>query len=173
MPIVSVQMFPGRTTVMKEFLGRAIVDAVSEIAGPPRENVQVLFRDVPTEEWAIGPTLVSSRPALPPPDYVPALVSVSRVTLKDGKRADYIAWRRDSLFPFLASQQGFLSSTLLSTDDANEFFVVEKWTSPEALERHAAEARTAELRSEESELVSVSVDGGVAGRVIDVFRGRG
>jgi len=51
------------TTVMKEFLGRAIVDAVSEIAGRPRENVQVLFLRCPTDEWAIGPTLVSSRPA--------------------------------------------------------------------------------------------------------------
>ena len=67
MPIVRVEMFRGRTTVMKEFLGRAIVDAVSEIAGPPRENVQVLFSDVGTDEWAIGPTLVANRPAAPAP----------------------------------------------------------------------------------------------------------
>ena len=85
MPIVRVEMFRGRTTVMKEFLGRAIVDAVSEIAGPPRENVQVVFSDVGTDEWAIGPTLVSSRPPAPAPAYVPAVVVVESVALKAGK----------------------------------------------------------------------------------------
>lgn len=173
MPIVHVEMFPGRTTVMKEFLGRAISDAISEIAGPPRENVQVVFRDVPTDEWSIGPTLVSSRPAAAPPEYVPALVTVSRLTLGDGVRDDYVAWRRESLFPFLASQQGFLSSTLLATGTADEYLVVEKWTAPDARELSAAEPRAAELREEESRFLASPAAEERAGRVIDVFRGRG
>lgn len=173
MPIVHLEMFPGRTAVMKEFLGRAISDAISEIAGPPRENVQVVFRDVPTDEWSIGPTLVSSRPAGAPPEYVPALVALSRVALRDGVREEWLAWRRDALFPFLASQQGFLSSTLLATDDASAFLVVEKWVSPEARERSAAQPQAAELRDAESAFLAAAPAEERAGRVIDVFRGRG
>jgi len=163
-------MFPGRTTVMKEFLGRAIVDAVSEIAGPPRQNVQVLFSDVPTDEWAIGPTLVSSRPAPPVPEYVPALLVVERVALKRSKSGDYLPWRRDAVLPFLATQQGFLSSMLLSADGGG-YVVVDKWTSPEAREKSSSNERSAELRAESEQLVeSTSED--VTGRVIDVFRDR-
>ncbi len=163
-------MFRGRTTVMKEFLGRAIVDAVSEIAGPPRENVQVLFSDVPTDEWAIGPTLVSSRPAAPAPKYVPAMIAVERVTLKPGRSNDYLIWRRDAVLPFLATQQGFLSLTLLS-GDADAYVVVEKWTCPEAREKSFADERGAELRAEAAQFVeSTSED--LTGRVVDVFRGR-
>jgi len=173
MPIVHVEMFPGRTTVMKEFLGRAISDAICEIAGPPRENVQVVFRDVPTDEWSIGPTLVSSRPAAAPPAYVPAVVVVSRLALRGGAREEWLAWRRGSLFPFLASQQGFLSSTLLAGDDADVCFVVEKWVSPEARERSAALPEAAGLREAESAFLATGPAEEQTGRVIDVFRGRG
>ena len=170
MPIVRVEMFRGRTTVMKEFLGRAIVDAVSEIAGPPRENVQVVFSDVGTDEWAIGPTLVSSRPPAPAPKYVPALVVVERVALKAGKATDYLAWRRDAVLPFLAVQPGFLSSTLLGVGD-DAYVVVEKWTTPEAREQSRADERAGALRAEEGQFVeSTSED--LTGRVVDVFRGR-
>ena len=170
MPIVRVEMFRGRTTVMKEFLGRAIVDAVSEIAGPPRENVQVVFSDVGTDEWAIGPTLVSSRPAAPAPHYVPAEVTVERVVLKRGKSAAYLAWRRDAILPFLASRPGFLSSTLLSVETGT-YLIVEKWTSPEARERMSADERAARLRAEQAQLVQSS-SYELPGRVVDVFRGR-
>jgi 4-oxalocrotonate tautomerase len=169
-PIVRVEMFRGRTTVMKEFLGRAIVDAVSEIAGPPRENVQVVFSDIATDEWAIGPTLVSSRPSGPAPKYVPALVAVERVTLKAGQSDEYLAWRRDAVLPFLASQQGFLSSTLLS-GEGGAYVVVEKWTSPEARQKSLAGEQAAELRAQQEQFVgSASED--LTGRVVDVFRGR-
>jgi 4-oxalocrotonate tautomerase len=169
-PIVRVEMFRGRTTVMKEFLGRAIVDAVSEIAGPPRENVQVVFSDIATDEWAIGPTLVSSRPAAPAPKYVPAVVSVERVTVKPGQEEGYLAWRRDSVLPFLASQQGFLTSALLR-GEAGAYVVVEKWTSPEARHRSLAGERAVELRAEQDQFAgSSSVE--LSGRVVDVFRGR-
>ncbi len=170
MPIVRVEMFRGRTTVMKECLGRAIVDAVSEIAGPPRENVQVLFSDVATDEWAIGPTLVSSRPAAPAPKYVPAVVVVERVALKAGKSAEYLAWRRDAVLPFLAAQPGFLSSTLLGTGEGS-YVLVEKWTTPEAREKSGADERASQLQAEEEQFV-VSRTEDVAGRVVDVLRGR-
>lgn len=173
MPIVSVQLFPGRNVVMKEFLARAIVDAISEIAGTTRGAVHVLFEEVPKDEWAIGPGLVSSSHAPPPAEHVPSLVCVERAKLKDGKRADYVAWRRDSVCPFLASQEGFLSSTLLTvTDDVDELVIVDKWTSPEALERSASHPRAAELREEAQQFLHGPAADEFAGRVVDVFHDR-
>ncbi len=170
MPIVRVEMFRGRTTVMKECLGRAIVDAVSEIAGPPRDNVQVVFSDIATDEWAIGPTLVASRPAAPAPKYVPAVVVVTRVALKAGQSAGYLAWRRDAVLPFLAVQPGFLSSTLLGAGE-DAYVEIEKWTTPEARDKSGADERGAQLQAEEGRFVASKAQE-MAGRVVDVFRGR-
>jgi quinol monooxygenase YgiN len=97
-------------------------------------------------------------------------VAVERVTLKAGQSDEYLAWRRDAVLPFLASQQGFLSSTLLS-GEAGAYVVVEKWTSPEARQKSLAGERAAELRAQQEQFVgSASED--LTGRVVDVFRGR-
>jgi 4-oxalocrotonate tautomerase family enzyme len=174
MPIVNVQLFPGRTTVMKEFLSRAIVDAVSEIAGPARDLVYVLFHEVPTSEWAIGPSLVSSQPAGPAPEYVPALITTERVTVKEGHRSEYISWRRESLFPFLATQQGFLASSLAAVPDTkDDFLIIEKWISPHARDEGLSRPEAAELRDQEAQFLAGRADDQLAGRVVDVFRGRG
>jgi 4-oxalocrotonate tautomerase len=170
MPIVRVEMFRGRTTVMKEFLGRAIVDAVSEIAGPPRENVQVVFSDVATDEWAIGPTLVSSRPPAPAVAYAPAVMVVERVALQTGKSKEYLAWRRDAVLAFLATQPGFLSSTLLSVGE-DAYVVVDKWTSEQARDKSLADERAVALGAEEAQFVASRLTE-LTGHVVDVFRGR-
>ena len=170
MPIVRVEMFRGRTTLMKECLGRAIVDAVSEIAGPPRENVQVVFTDVGTDEWAIGPTLVSSRPPAPAPQYVPAVVVVENVVLKVGQSDGYLAWRRNAVLPFLSAQPGFLSSTLVNVGP-DAYVTIDKWTTPEAREKSLADERAAALRGEEAQFAA-STSEDLTGRVVDVFRGR-
>jgi heme-degrading monooxygenase HmoA len=100
-------------------------------------------------------------------------VSAERARLKDGKRDEYVAWRRDSLLPFLASQEGFLSSTLLTeTDGSDAYVVVDKWTSPEAQARYASDPRAAELRDEAQQFLDGKVAGDFAGRVVDVFHGR-
>ena len=107
-------------------------------------------------------------------EHAPALVSAERTRLKDGKHAEYVAWRRDSLLPFLASQEGFLSSTLLAgSDGTDEYVIVDKWTSPEAQERSASDPRAAELRDEAQQFLDGDVAGGFAGRVVDVLHGRG
>lgn len=173
MPIVSVQLFPGRTATMKELLARAIVDAVSELAGPPREAVQAFFVEVTKDDWAIGPTLVSSRAAAPPPAHVPALVSAIRLRPKEGERDAYVAWRRDSLLPFLAAQEGFLSSTLLAADDTgDELLAVYKWVSPEVRERFRSLERAAELHEEEQRFLDGPAVEVLTGRVVDVLHGR-
>jgi 4-oxalocrotonate tautomerase family enzyme len=173
MPIVSVQLFPGRDMVMKEFLGRAIVDAVSEIAGTQREAVHVIFNEVPADEWAIGLGLVANRPSPPPAKHIPANVSVERATLKNGKRSGYVAWRREVVLPFLASQEGFLSSALIGiSDDSPEVVIIEKWTSREARGRCEATPAALAIREAEQEFVDGPASNTIDGHVVDVFHGR-
>jgi 4-oxalocrotonate tautomerase len=173
MPLVRVQLFPGRTDVMKEFLARSINDAVAEIAGTSREGVHVIFEEVPKDAWAIGPRLASSRESAPPSTDVPAHVTIGRVEVQEGKRAAYLAWRRDSVFPFMASHDGFLSSTLLTVpDNPNQFVIINKWTSPEAEQAYLAKPREAELRQEAKGVLTQLFSEALNGRVVDVFHGK-
>ena len=54
MPIVRVEMWPGRTHAQKAELARAITDAVVTIAHTTPEATFVIFEDVPKEDWAQG-----------------------------------------------------------------------------------------------------------------------
>ena len=59
MPIVRVEMWPGRTHAQKAELARAITDAVISIAKTTPEATTVIFEDVAKENWAIGGVLAS------------------------------------------------------------------------------------------------------------------
>ena len=173
MPIVRVELFPGRDAVQKEFLARSIVDAVSEIAGTGREGVHVIFDEVERADWAIGPRLAATREHEPERDAETAFVAVGRVQVKEGKHAEYLDWRRNSVFPFMASHEGFISSTLLAVpDEPNQYVIINKWASPEAQDAYTAKPREAELRVEARELLDQLVTEDFDGRIVDVFNGR-
>ena len=59
MPIVRVEMWPGRTQAQKAELARAITDAVVNIARTVPEETIVIFQEVPRESWAKGGVLAS------------------------------------------------------------------------------------------------------------------
>jgi 4-oxalocrotonate tautomerase len=59
MPIVRVEMWPGRTREQKAELAGAITDAVVRIAGTTPEATTVVFEDVAKENWAVGGVLSS------------------------------------------------------------------------------------------------------------------
>ena len=59
MPIVRVEMWPGRTHEQKQKLARAITDAVVEIAKTTPEATIVVFEDVSKENWAQSGVLAS------------------------------------------------------------------------------------------------------------------
>jgi 4-oxalocrotonate tautomerase len=59
MPIVRIEMFPGRTHAQKQELARAITEAVANIAHTTPEATIVIFRDVSREDWAQGGKLAS------------------------------------------------------------------------------------------------------------------
>ena len=59
MPIVRVEMWPGRTHEQKRELAKAITDAVVEIGKASAEATFVIFEDVPKENWAQAGALAS------------------------------------------------------------------------------------------------------------------
>ncbi len=59
MPIVRVEMWPGRTHEQKSELARAITDAVVNIAKTTPEETIVVFTDVQKENWAKSGVLAS------------------------------------------------------------------------------------------------------------------
>lgn len=59
MPIVRVEMWPGRTHEQKAEIAKLITEAMTTVAGIPTEATTVVFQDVPKENWAIGGILAS------------------------------------------------------------------------------------------------------------------
>lgn len=59
MPIVRVEMWPGRTEAQKADLARAITQAVVTIAGTTPEATIVIFNDIPKHDWAVAGKLAS------------------------------------------------------------------------------------------------------------------
>lgn len=59
MPIIRVEMWPGRTHAQKAELARRITDAMVTVAHTSREATIVVFEEVSKEDWAIGGVLAS------------------------------------------------------------------------------------------------------------------
>lgn len=59
MPVVRVEMWPGRTKSQKAELARAITEAVVTIAHTTPESTIVVFEDIAKENWAVGGVLAS------------------------------------------------------------------------------------------------------------------
>ncbi len=61
MPIVRIEMWPGRTHAQKAELARVITDAVVTIGHTTPEATLVIFEDVDKENWAQGGVLASDQ----------------------------------------------------------------------------------------------------------------
>ena len=57
MPVVTVQMWPGRTVEQKRKLVKAITDAMIEHADAKPTNLHVIIHDVELENWGLGGVL--------------------------------------------------------------------------------------------------------------------
>ena len=58
MPMVTVEWLEGRTPQQKVQLAEALTNAFQEIAKVSKEQVWIVFRDVPRSDWAMGGTLL-------------------------------------------------------------------------------------------------------------------
>ncbi len=59
MPIIRIEMWPGRTHQQKAELARVITEAMVDIADTTAEATTIIFEDVARENWAIGGVLAS------------------------------------------------------------------------------------------------------------------
>lgn len=51
MPVVTVQLWEGRTVEQKRALVKAITDAMVEHAGAKPEGLHVILQEIPRENW--------------------------------------------------------------------------------------------------------------------------
>jgi len=61
MPVVTVQMWTGRTQLQKKALVRAITDAMVEHAGAKPTNLHVIIHEVPKENWGLAGVMGDER----------------------------------------------------------------------------------------------------------------
>ena len=54
MPVVTVQLWPGRTREQKRKLVKAITQAMVDHAGAKPTNLHVILQEVPKEDWALA-----------------------------------------------------------------------------------------------------------------------
>ena len=57
MPVVTVQLWEGRTLEQKRALVKAITEAMVEHAGAKPDNLHVVLQEVPKENWGLGGVL--------------------------------------------------------------------------------------------------------------------
>jgi len=54
MPVVTVQMYEGRSDDQKRRLAKAITDALVEIAVTKPEACEIIIQDIPRKNWMIA-----------------------------------------------------------------------------------------------------------------------
>ncbi|MCH8825919.1 MAG: tautomerase family protein [Chloroflexi bacterium] len=61
MPIIRIEMWPGRSHAQKAELARAITDAMVSITNTTPESTIIVFEDIPKENWAQSGKLASDQ----------------------------------------------------------------------------------------------------------------
>lgn len=61
MPVVTVQMWTGRTREQKRALVRAITEALVQHAAAKPDNLHVIIQEVPKENWGLAGRLGDER----------------------------------------------------------------------------------------------------------------
>ena len=60
MPIIRVEMFPGRTTDQKRDLARELTDGFVRACGGPGDRLHVVITEVERENWGVGGELTAN-----------------------------------------------------------------------------------------------------------------
>lgn len=133
MPIISVSLTAGRNETVKAFIARGVVDSVAEFAAVSPDGIHVLFTDLERQAWAFGPRLLSESQPRPPAVRSMPYLHIANVDVARGRRDDYLDWRRTRLQPQLARTEGFLSTSVVLPEDADDRLVVlERWRTEQA-----------------------------------------
>jgi len=66
MPMIKVEMFPGRTPDQKRAFAKAITESFVTICGGTPQSVHVVYQEVEKGDWAVAGSLASDAPAAAP-----------------------------------------------------------------------------------------------------------
>lgn len=66
MPVVTIQMWPGRTVEQKRNLVKAITDAMVQYADANPTHLHVIIQDIPRDNWGLGGVLGVDRKDVDP-----------------------------------------------------------------------------------------------------------
>ena len=137
MALVEIQLRAAVSPSVEEAMIRAVTDAVSSYASENYSDIKVLFRQplagiLPVSKNANVQTDETSQ-RLVRADYI----SFSTVTCSSSERRAYLDLRRELIGPTMMMQPGYVSTTLLSLDNAAEdLMVLNKWISAEQAEAY-------------------------------------
>jgi 4-oxalocrotonate tautomerase len=59
MPFVNIRLVGGRSQERKDEISKRVVDAISDVLELPRDDIRVVFEDVPAGDWYVGSTTVA------------------------------------------------------------------------------------------------------------------
>ena len=62
MPVVTIQMWEGRSVEQKRELVKAITQAMVDIAGATAEKLYIIIHDIPKTSWGMNGSLSSDLP---------------------------------------------------------------------------------------------------------------
>jgi 4-oxalocrotonate tautomerase len=61
MPIITVELFQGRTREQKRALVQALTETYVRVLGGSADAVTILLQDVAKDDWAVGGVLMSDK----------------------------------------------------------------------------------------------------------------
>jgi phenylpyruvate tautomerase PptA (4-oxalocrotonate tautomerase family)/heme-degrading monooxygenase HmoA len=169
MPDVTLSVDSELSQVQKAFIARGIADVIAEHTGLRRQSVQVKMIEVQPSIPAPGAPRrgAGSRRARDADAYV----SIRRQYILPDRHEDFLMWFRDSVYPFMASHDGFISSTILSgPDEPDQFVIITKWASVESRVAYSSKPREAELKVESRVMQVRRPTDDFTGHVVGVFR---
>ena len=59
MPFVNIRLIEGRSQQQKDEISTRVVDAISDVLQLPKDDIWVVFEDVPGGDWYVGSTTVA------------------------------------------------------------------------------------------------------------------
>lgn len=59
MPFVSIRLVEGRSQQLKDEMSKRVTTAISDVLQLPKDDIWVVFEDVPAGEWYVGGTNIA------------------------------------------------------------------------------------------------------------------
>jgi 4-oxalocrotonate tautomerase len=59
MPFVSIRLIEGRSQQRKNEISKRVTDAISDVLELPKDDIWVVFEDIPAGDWYVGSTTVA------------------------------------------------------------------------------------------------------------------